>query len=127
MSDRANEVALLDEQGNAISSSNPLPVDDQGPTSGVASAVAHTQVGASATVVTLLAANTSRASASFFNKSTDSLFIKLGATATTSDYYIELRNDEYMDIPMADSKIYQGIITGIWSGTNGDVKITETT
>ena len=127
MSDRASEIALVDENGDAITTSNTLPVADNGATGGVAAAVIGTQVSASATVVTLLAANTSRAAASFFNKSTDSLFIKLGATATNSDYYIELRNDEYMDIPIASSKIYQGIITGIWSGTNGDVKITETT
>jgi len=84
---------------------------------------ATSSVAGSATSVTLLAANASRRGATIFNDSTSDLYIKLGATASTTDFTIKVRQDDYYEVPFG----YVGIIDGIWSSAAGDARITEIT
>jgi len=126
MSDRASEIALVDENGNAITSSNPLPVDNGG-ASGTVSTAATTAVNASATVVTLLPANSARKGATFFFKNdtgtASTLYMKMGTGASETDFGGALVKDGSARLTGA---IYTGIITGIWTTANGSVHITET-
>lgn len=80
-------------------------------------------VAASASNVTLLASNSNRLGGTIANDSTASLYIKLGATASTSSYTVKLLQDDYFEIPFA----YTGIIDGIWSSATGNARITELT
>lgn len=83
---------------------------------------AGTTVASSATVVTLLAANTARKSATIVNGADKILYLKLGAGATTSSYTAEVPAHGSYPVPTG----YTGIITGIWeSGPTGNSQITE--
>lgn len=95
-----------------------LAVNQVGPTTGTTTSVAG-----SATTVTLLASNTSRKSATFYNDSTATLYLKLGATASTTSYTVQLTPNSYYELSVG----YTGIIDGIWSSATGNVRITELT
>lgn len=82
-----------------------------------------TNVAASATNVTLLASNSSRLGATFFNDSSNNLYLKLGSTASTSSFTARLIPNGYYETPFS----YTGIITGIWDGTNGNCRVGELT
>ena len=78
----------------------------------------------SATNVTVLAANTARLGATVSNDSTTILYLKLGTTATTTDYTVKLNTDGYYEVPFG----YTGIIDGIWSANaSGSARVTEIT
>lgn len=80
-----------------------------------------TTVGGSATSVSLLAANNSRKLASIFNDSTAVLYIKYGATASTTSFYDLLYpNDRHVV-----EEGYVGAIDGIWGSATGNARITE--
>lgn len=85
----------------------------------------RTFVNASASSVTLLAANASRKSASFFNNSNADLYLREdGGTAdmTTGFTTILRAGGGYYELPIgADGSITTGAITGIWAsaGTSG--------
>lgn len=82
-----------------------------------------TQVGDSATVVTLKAANTSRIKLVIVNTSSAVLYVKEGSGATIADWTYKLNND---DTTIIDD--YSGIVTGIWaSDAGGGANVTETT
>jgi len=83
----------------------------------------HSNVNGSASSVTLLALNTSRIGASIFNDSTADLYVKLGATASTSSFTIKLAQDDYYEIPFS----YTGVIDGIWSSATGAARVVEYT
>lgn len=85
---------------------------------------APARVASSVTVVTLLAANTSRRSAAIFNESTAILYVKHGATATITDYTLQIPALGYYELPFP---LYRGIITGLWASANGAAQITEGT
>lgn len=107
------EAILTDVNGNII------PV---GPTSSSTPTV--TSVPDSASSVTLLASNTSRAGASIQNDSSEILYVKLGATATTTDYTVEMVSGAYYEVPFG----YTGRIDGIWANNStGAALITELT
>ncbi len=78
-------------------------------------------VNGSATNVNLLAANKRRMGAAIFNASTAILYLKMGTTATTSDYSVQIGAGAYYEIPFG----YNGEVDGIWSAANGAAKITE--
>lgn len=82
-----------------------------------------TSVGDSATSVTLLAAQASRKGATFYNDSTAILYIKCGATASTSSYTTQLAaSGGYWELPA----LYVGVVDGIWaSDAGGNVRVTE--
>lgn len=74
--------------------------------------------------VTLLASNTTRRAASIYNESTQPLYMKLGASATTANYTLMIVGSGYYEVP---APIYTGIITGIWKTSNGQALVSETT
>lgn len=84
-----------------------------------------TSVASSATSVSLLASTAGRLYASFFNDSTTVLYLKFGATASTSSYTVQLAAGGYFE--MSAARIYTGAIDGIWASANGNVRITELT
>ena len=87
------------------------------------SATVVTTVAASVTSVTLLAANTSRLGATIFNDSTQSLFLKLGTTASSSSFTVKVLSGGYYETPFG----YTGKIDGIWNVALGNARITELT
>lgn len=91
---------------------------------GVSGTDTVTGVASSATSVTVLAANTSRKGATFYNASTATLYLQFGATASIASggYVIAIAPNGYYELP---APVRQGIITGIWSAANGYVNVTE--
>ncbi len=78
-----------------------------------------------ATNVTLAAANAARKGLLAHNDSPSILYLKYGATATTSSYTVKIAADGYWEMP---EPIYVGIIDGIWSAdSTGSVRLTELT
>jgi len=83
-----------------------------------------TSVSASASSVQLLAANTSRKMASVANDSaTATLYVKLGTTASASDYTVKMVPGAYFELP---KPVYTGRIDGIWTAASGAARVTET-
>lgn len=83
----------------------------------------QSSVAGNASNVTLLASNASRLGATIFNDSTAFLYVKLGATSSTTSFSIKLSQDDYYEIPFG----YTGIIDGIWASATGNARITEIT
>ena len=69
----------------------------------------------------ILAANPSRLGATFYLESGSALFLKLGSSAGTFDYTLQLGTNGYYEVPYN----YNGTISGIWQFANGTVQITE--
>lgn len=92
--------------------------------SGGAKATASiSRVSASATSVTLLAANANRRRVIIHNESTASLRIKLGATASATSYSLLLGPGDTYESPT--DWVYTGAVDGIWDAANGAAQITE--
>ena len=84
-----------------------------------ASSSTVTNVAASATNVTLKASNASRKALYIFNAGTNNLFVKLGATATTTTSFTAMiAPNGFWELP--DYQIYTGIVDGIWTATGGN-------
>lgn len=76
---------------------------------------------------TVLASNSSRLGAMFFNDSTASLYLKLGATASATSFTVLIPPQGYFELP-ANPACYTGVIDGIWSSNaSGAVRVTELT
>lgn len=88
-----------------------------------ASTATPANVASSASNVTLLAANANRKGATFFNDSTQVLYLKFGATATVSSYTVQIAAGGYYELPT--TAIYTGIIDGIWAAANGNCRVTS--
>lgn len=84
-----------------------------------------TSVNDSLTNVTLKAANPSRKGLTITNDSSARLYIKLGATATTTSYTVTLAQYGYYEVPFG----YTGIVDGIWAAdpNDGGARVTELT
>lgn len=80
-------------------------------------------VSSSASNQTLLASNTDRRGAAIYNASTSVLYVKFGATASTSSFTIKMSADSYYEVPFG----YTGRIDGIWASANGAALVTEFT
>jgi hypothetical protein len=85
-------------------------------------------VAGSATVVTLIASNANRLGATIYNDSSAILYMKLGATASISDFTAVLAPltssvGGYYEVPFG----YTGIITGIWASATGNARVGELT
>lgn len=90
-----------------------------------ASAAALSNVASSDSAVTILAANTSRRGATIFNDVDKSLYLKFGASASTTSFTVKIAAGGYYELP---SPVYQGVMTGIWeTGPTGSARITELT
>lgn len=102
-----------------VSTSNGLPVKQQGATSATLSNVSQ-----NAASVTLLASNASRLGAIFVNDSTVVLYMKFGATASTTSFTYKL--DPYDTVLIQANMLYTGIVDGIWaSAGSGSARVTE--
>ena len=98
------------------------PVVTNVPTKEVrASTPAQSSVAGSASSVSLLASNANRLGATITNDSSATLYVKLGATASTTSYTVKLVQDAYYEVPYG----YTGAIDGIWSSATGNARITE--
>jgi hypothetical protein len=82
---------------------------------------ACTNVAGSATSVSLLASNSSRKKAKFYNDSSAILYLKEGATASSTSFTIKLFPEGFYETE------YTGAIDGIWASAVGAVRITEMT
>jgi len=80
-------------------------------------------VGASVTSVTLLAANVARIGATVYNDSTALLYVKFGTTASTSSFTVRVASQGYYEVPFG----YTGRIDGIWASANGSARVSEMT
>lgn len=100
-----------------ISSANPIPAKEQR-----AATATLANVAGSATNVTLLASNASRLGAYVFNDSSAALYVKLGATASTSSFTVKVAAGGYLELP---HPCYTGILDGIWDSSTGNARITE--
>ena len=116
---------LVDSAGRVIlgsgsnSISGGIPVES----SGVKNTATVSRVSASATVVTLLAANTSRRRVIIYNDSTAVLRVKLGSAASATDYTYRLGAGDTYESPT--DWVYTGIVTGIWDSATGAAQVTE--
>jgi hypothetical protein len=84
-----------------------------------------TRVNASVTSVSLLASNTSRKAAYFFNESTSIAYVKLGATASNSSYTLQMFPLSFATIDL--DPVYNGEVDAIWVAANGAMQVTELT
>lgn len=83
-------------------------------------------VGSSASSVTILASNANRKGAVIYNDSTQVLYLDLtGGTATNASYSVQVPSNGYFELP--GIVIYTGAITGIWAAVNGNARVTEWT
>lgn len=81
-----------------------------------------------ASSTTILAANTARKGATFWNNSSSILYLKMGATATTSDADVPIPSQGFYVLEEFNGQVYKGIIDGIWSSdSTGNVRINELT
>ena len=77
---------------------------------------------ASTVVKDLVAVNPNRIHVTLYNDSTDTLYVIEGSGGSTTNYSYQLPPDGRIHINHTTD-----LIRGVWSGTNGDVYITETT
>jgi len=111
-------VSVLNSLTGSMTVSNTVNVRSAG---NATSAV--TSVPSSATSVTILASNSNRKGATVYNNSTRRLYIKLGATASTTSFSVLLFANSYWEVPA----FYTGVIDGIWDSVNGAALVTEVT
>lgn len=87
---------------------------------------AVTSVAASVTAVTLFAADPAglrnAMNRMIHNDSTATLYIKYGASASTSDYSVKIPADGYFEFP---APAYDGLVTGAWAAATGNAHCTE--
>jgi hypothetical protein len=79
-------------------------------------------VASSATNVTVFAANGAARMRTVFNDSTAVLYLKFGATASSSSYTVQLAAGAYYEFPQP---VYAGQVDGIWASANGSARTTE--
>jgi hypothetical protein len=82
-----------------------------------------TNVAASTVNVTLLAANPARIGGAIYNDSVNVMYLKLGATASTTSYTVQLGRRDYYELPSG----YTGQVDALWSASAGTARITELT
>lgn len=80
-------------------------------------------VASSATNTTLLTANLTRIGATVFNDSSAILYLKLGSTASLSDFTLKVFPGSYYEVPFG----FTGQIDGFWASVNGFARIGELT
>jgi hypothetical protein len=83
-------------------------------------------VAASASSVTVLAANANRKGAIITNDSSAILYLKFGATASTSSYTVTVAGSG--SAPFSNYEVpfgYIGVIDGIWASATGNARVTE--
>ncbi len=79
-------------------------------------------VASSATNVTIFAAASGDNGRALWNDSSQILYLKFGATATTSSYTVQLAAGAYYEFPQP---VYAGQVDGIWASANGNARTTR--
>lgn len=79
-------------------------------------------VNSSATNVTIFAAKASVVGRTVWNDSTAVLYLKFGATASTTSYTVQLAAGYYYEFPQPT---YAGQVDGIWASANGAARTTQ--
>lgn len=95
---------------------------ETGAASGSATA-AETNVASSTSNVVLLASNSTRKGCAIFNDSTANLYVKFGATASTTSFTLKMAAGTFFELPFN----FTGELDGIWDAANGNARITELT
>ena len=80
------------------------------------------RVATSTTVATLLAASGTRRMAVIYNDAAGALYVKFGATATSTDFTVKIAGGGYFELP---SPMYTGAITGILDTGTGNAQVTS--
>lgn len=83
-----------------------------------------TSVSSSASNITLLTSTATRKMATVYNDSSATLYLKFGATSSTSSYTLQIPASGYFEFPLP---VYTGVVDGIWASANGNARITELT
>jgi len=119
----ATESSLATVAG-AVSSSN-IRVVESGLSLPISSSAAETySVSDQATNATLLDANASRKGWSVYNDSTQTCYLKFGATATSSSFTVKLVSDAYYE--QMGHGVYTGQVDAIWAANgSGAARVTE--
>lgn len=78
-------------------------------------------VASSATNVTLFAASSDTNARAVYNDSTAVLYLKFGATASTTSYTVQIAAQSYYEFPQPT---YAGQVDGIWASANGAARTT---
>src|SRR5271165_774281 len=108
------QIALqVNSSGSLLTSSTPA----------TSSTSTITSVGGATSSTSLLASNTSRKGAYFFNDSTAILYLAFASSASTTAYTVQIASNGFYEMP--NPTVYTGSIFGIWSAANGNVRITE--
>ena len=93
-------------------------------TTNKASTSAVTSVASATSNTVILASNATRVFAAIFNGANKTMYIKLGTTASTSSYTIQLFSGSYWEVP----NDYTGEIDAVWAtGPTGNALVTELT
>lgn len=79
-------------------------------------------VTSSASSTTVFAANGAARARAVYNDSTAVLYLKFGATASTTSYTVQLASGDYYEFPQP---VYGGLVDGIWAAANGAARTTE--
>lgn len=87
-----------------------------------ASGATVTSVSGTITSTTLLASNANRRQMIFFNDSSAVLYLKFGATASSTSFTVRLDKNQLYEAP---NPVYSGIVDGVWASASGAVRITE--
>lgn len=111
--DSFNANANLQIADADASATNPVPTQARR-----AATSAVTTVADSASSGTLIATNANRMGFVITNDSSARLYVKFGATASTTSYTVSLAQNETYESPAAP--VYTGVIDGIWSSDPGD-------
>lgn len=90
---------------------------------GGANTCTGSNVSASATSTQLLASNADRLGATLFNDSNAVCYVKLGTTASATDFIVKMGPGAYYEIPFG----YRGRIDGIWTTATGTMRCGEFT
>jgi hypothetical protein len=85
-------------------------------------AVTLANVAGSASSVALFASNAAARGRVIHNDSTAALYVKFGATASTTSYTVRLDADAYYEFP---PPLYTGVVDGIWASATGSARTTE--
>lgn len=80
-------------------------------------------VGASASSVTLLAANPARLTMYVYNDSSSAMYLAFSTTASTSAYNIKVPANTLYEMPYGS--VYIGVISAIWDSATGQARVTE--
>lgn len=81
-------------------------------------------VAASATSVALFAAVEPNLAdvRTIYNDSSAVLYVKFGATASTTSFTVKLLAGDYFEFPRP---LYTGVVHGIWASATGSARLTE--